>query len=122
MRLIKFRGVRIDNGEYVYGEFGHGAISGNPIIYSYDNQQGWVGADVDPNSVKQLIGLDHRKEVIEEIYEGDITDFDSISGEPLSAELAVVLVDKYGKHYYAPKEITWLVGSDSEYKSTVWRD
>ena len=68
---------------------------------------------------KLILGIDENHNFI---CEGDIVDFDSINDEPLSAELAVVLVDKYGKHYYAPKEITWLVGRDSEYKSTVRRD
>lgn len=68
---------------------------------------------------KLLLGIDEDGKYI---CEGDILDFDSITGEPLSAELAVVLVDKYGKHYYAPKEITWLVGRDSEYKASHKRN
>lgn len=68
---------------------------------------------------KLLLGIDEDGKYI---CEGDILDFTSIRNEPVSVELAVVLVDKYGRHYYAPKEITWLVGRDSEYKSTVRRD
>lgn len=70
MRKIKFRGCDLDSGEYVCGEFGQGATSGEPVIYLYDEDaQQWVGAAVDPDSVAQLVGYDANGK---EVYEGDI--------------------------------------------------
>lgn len=69
MRKIKFRGVDLETGEYVYGEFGYGATSGEPVIYFYDSDaQQWVGASVEEDSVAQFVGYDQNGK---EIYEGD---------------------------------------------------
>lgn len=73
-RLIKFRGYDVENGDYVYGEFGVGATSNEPVIYFYDRDaQQWVGATVDPESVAQLCGYDSNGD---EIYEGDQVSYD----------------------------------------------
>ncbi|EPR12378.1 YopX family protein [Ruminiclostridium papyrosolvens] len=69
MREIKFRGKRIDNGEWVYGylvkQFG--------VFKIYDDSSedfgNWIH-EVDPETVGQYTGL-HDKNG-REIYEGDI--------------------------------------------------
>ena len=64
MRPIKFRGKRVDNGEYVYGDLIQAVtMSSFPGIVVED-----VVYDVDPESVTQLIGYDSNGK---EVYEGD---------------------------------------------------
>jgi len=61
MREIKFRGKRVDNGEWVYGDLHKGFITGNRYI---------DGREIHPETVGQFTGLKDKNEV--EIYEGDI--------------------------------------------------
>ena len=66
MREIKFRGKRVDNGEYVYGDFVHCVpMSSFPGIVDYD---GFVH-EVHFDSVAQLVGHDKHDN---EVYEDDI--------------------------------------------------
>ena len=75
MRTIKFRGKRIDNGEYVYGgEFRIGVISGKPIIDFYDNRQRRVGSEVVPDSVALFTEFVDKDGA--EVYEGDTLELD----------------------------------------------
>ena len=57
MRTIKFRGVKVSDGEYVYGDLSHD----RGHIFINDKR-------VKPESVAQLIGYDSNDE---EVYEGD---------------------------------------------------
>lgn len=102
MKTIKFRGRDVDNGEYVYGEFGQGATSGEPMIYFYDEDaQQWVGAEIYSDSVAQLVGYDVDGK---EVYEGDtLTD---ILGNEYTARIRIELTcddaqSATGKAYYA---------------------
>ena len=84
---IKFRGKRLDDGEWVYG-FYYEKPSGKSYIY---NNQTRLHHEVDPATVGQYIGLKDKHD--REIYTGQklrITMYDHWDGQEIAQQESVV--------------------------------
>ena len=69
MREIKFRGKRVDTGEWVYGDItGGNTIHIQPPMVDGNGNYEWWGYEVTPETVGQLR---HEKDGIE-YYDGDV--------------------------------------------------
>ena len=93
MREIKFRGKRIDNGEWVYGYIvkvaspcGLGWVMHIPAKDPDDNHR---VVQVNPSTIGQYTGLKDKNGT--EIYEGNIVQ--NIYGD-------IFTVEYYGEHWY----------------------
>lgn len=73
MREIKFRGKRIDTGEWVYGDYVRRVISGN-TLHNITATNTYDLIPIDLNTIGQYVTLNDI--LGKEIFDGDIVEYD----------------------------------------------
>lgn len=99
MREIKFRGKRLDNGEWIYGDLVH-TIKDTLIL---PTDEGWNQYAVDPATVGQYTGV-KGKDDGKEIYEGDIVDMEVFGEEDIYFHCPVLIIFIDGAFHIAEDE------------------
>ena len=88
-RQIIFRGKRLDNGEWVYGDLEYNRAKNIARIHTYDNNGEYLMQHlVKPDSVGQFTGLTDKND--SPIYDGDI-----VEAYDLDEELAFMGAVRY---------------------------
>lgn len=99
MKEIKFRGKRLDNGEWIYGDLVH-TIKDTLIL---PTDEGWNQYAVDPATVGQYTGV-KGKDDGKEIYEGDIVDMEVFGEEDIYFHCPVLIIFIDGAFHIAEDE------------------
>ena len=87
MKLIKFRGKRLDNGELIYGDLLHyGKYEVCIRSYSSPDKNSFSTLPVDSKSISQFVGYDADGK---EVYEDDVLENDS--GKEFKASLKSII-------------------------------
>ena len=69
-REIKFRGKSLIDGRWIFGDLFRTDLEGGVSIQYYDEVDGWMTEEVNPETIGQFTSLFDRNK--KEIYEGDI--------------------------------------------------
>ena len=71
-REIKFRGKSLIDGRWIYGDLFRTDLEGGVSIQYYDEVDGWMTEEVNPETIGQFTGIKDGNGT--EIFEGDILD------------------------------------------------
>ena len=75
MRVIEFRGKRLDNGEWVYGDLETQRAKGKSLIHTYNEDGSYNRAfEIEPDTIGQFYKTHYilKLKSMKAIYEGDI--------------------------------------------------
>lgn len=100
MREIKFRGKRVDNGEWVVGGFTLDAAGEPRITTVTDDKEGLVFNKVIPETVGQFTGKQDRNS--SDVFDGDIV-------KPQTTKLYTPTKEEIGAVYWDDKEAGFMI-------------
>lgn len=100
MREIKFRGKRLDNGEWIEGDLLR--MNDHWFIFPDPEPEGIDKYEVDPATVGEFTGLKDKNG--KEIYEGDIMDMEVFGEEDIYFHCPVLIIFIDGAFHIAEDE------------------